>query len=45
MGNLKHSAGRLAVSKVADHVLKEADKDRDKEIGKLVDFIQKYMDG
>ena len=37
MGNLTHAAGRLAVSKVSDVVLKNLDKDREKEIVKLVD--------
>lgn len=45
MGNLTHAAGRLAVSKVSDVVLKNLDKDREKEIVKLVDFMKKYMDG
>ena len=45
MGNLTHAAGRLAVSKVSDVVLKNLDKDREKEIVKLVDFMEKYMDG
>ena len=44
MGNLTHAAGRLAVSKVSDVVLKNLDKDREKEIVKLVDFMEKYMD-
>ena len=41
MGNLTHAAGRLAVSKVSDVVLKNLDKDREKEIVKLVDFMEK----
>ena len=45
MENLTHAAGRLAVSKVYDVVLKNLDKDREKEIVKLVDFMEKYMDG
>lgn len=45
MGNLTHAAGRLAVSKVSDVVLKNLNKDREKEIVKLVDFMEKYMDG
>lgn len=40
MGNLTHAAGRLAVSKVSDVVLKNLDKDREKEIVKLVDFME-----
>lgn len=45
MGTITHKAGRIAVSKVTDVVLKNLDKDREKEILKLVDFIEKYMDG
>ena len=45
MGTLTHAAGRMAVSKAADVVLKKAGKDKDKEVEKLVDFIGKYMDG
>lgn len=45
MGTLTHAAGRMAVGKAADVVLKKAGKDKDKEVEKLVDFIGKYMDG
>lgn len=45
MGSLTHAAGRLAVGKAADVVLKKTDKNRDEEVGKLVDFIGKFMDG
>ena len=45
MGTITHKAGRIAVSKVTDVVLKNLDKDREKEILKLVDFIENYMDG
>ena len=45
MGTITHKAGRIAVSKVTDVILKNLDKDREKEILKLVDFIEKYMDG
>ena len=45
MGTITHKAGRIAVSKVTDVVLKNLDKDREKGILKLVDFIEKYMDG
>ncbi len=45
MGTITHKAGRIAVSKAADIILKNLDKDREKEILKLVDFMEKYMDG
>ena len=45
MGTITHKAGRAAVGKATDIVLKNLDKDREKEILKLVDFIEKYMDG
>ena len=35
MGNLTHAAGRLAVSKVSDVVLKNLDKDRDRKSTRL----------
>lgn len=45
MGTITHKAGRVAVGKAADVVIKNLDKDREKEILKLVDFMEKYMDG
>ncbi len=45
MGTITHKAGRAAVGKAADVVIKNLDKDREKEILKLVDFMEKYMDG
>lgn len=45
MGRITHSAGRIAAGKAADVVLKNAQKDRDKEIVKLVDLMEKYMAG
>ena len=44
MGTITHKAGRVAVGKAADVVIKNLDKDREKEILKLVDFMEKYMD-
>ena len=44
MGTITHKAGRIAVSKVTDVVLKNLDKDREKEIQNLIDFIEKYRD-
>ena len=45
MGTITHKAGRADVGKAADVVIKNLDKDREKEILKLVDFMEKYMDG
>ena len=43
MGTMTHIAGRAAFSKAVDIVLKNADKDREKEITKPVDLMEKYM--
>ena len=43
MGTITHKAGRIAVSKATDIILKNLDKDREKEILKLVDFMEKLM--
>lgn len=40
MGTMTHIAGRAAFSKAVDIVLKNADKDREKEITKLVDLME-----
>ena len=40
MGTITHKAGRAAVGKAADVVIKNLDKDREKEILKLVDFME-----
>lgn len=45
MENLKHAAARGTVSKIVDVVQKNLDKDREKELAKLVDFMEKYMSG
>ena len=45
MGNLTHAATRATLGKTIDIILKNANKDSDKEIGKLVDRMGKYMDG
>ena len=42
MGTMTHAAGRLAFSKAADIVLKNVEKDREKELVKLVDLAEKY---
>lgn len=43
MSNIGHSAARLAASKVFDVVLKNVDKNREKEVCKLIDLMEKYM--
>lgn len=43
MNTMTHAAGRMAASKTIDYILKKADRDREKEFGKVVDFIQNYM--
>ena len=45
MGTMTHAAGRLAASTAIDVVLKKVDKDREKGMLGLVDFIEKYMSG
>ena len=45
MGTMTHAAGRLAASAAIDVVLKKVDKDREKGMLGLVDFIEKYMSG
>ena len=42
---MTHAAGRLAASAAIDVVLKKVDKDREKGMLGLVDFIEKYMSG
>ena len=43
MGTLTHTAARLAFSKAIDVVHKDADKNREEAIVKIVDLMQKYM--
>ena len=45
MGNLGHQAARAAASKIIDIILKGLDKDREAEVCKLIDLMEKYMDG
>ena len=45
MGTMTHAAGRLAASAAINVVLKKVDKDREKGMLGLVDFIEKYMSG
>ena len=43
MSNIGHSAARLAASKAFDVVLKNVDKNWEKEVCKLIDLMEKYM--
>lgn len=43
MSNIGHSAARLAASKAFDVVLKNVDKNREQEVCKLIDLMEKYM--
>ena len=43
MSTIGHSAARLAASKAFDVVLKNVDKNREKEVCKLIDLMEKYM--
>lgn len=43
MSNIGHAAARMTASKAIDVILKNMDKDREKEVVKLVDLMQKYM--
>ena len=43
MSSIGHSAARLAASKAFDVVLKNADKNREQEVCKLIDLMEKYM--
>ena len=43
MSNIRHSAARLAASNAFDVVLKNVDKNREKEVCKLIDLMEKYM--
>lgn len=45
MGNLGHQAARAAASKIIDIILKGLDRDREAEVCKLIDLMEKYMDG
>ena len=45
MSNLGHTAARVAASKIIDVLLKNIGKDREKEMVKLIDLMEKYMSG
>ena len=45
MSNLGHTAARTAASKIIDVLLKNIGKDREKEMVKLIDLMEKYMSG
>ena len=42
MSNLGHTAARATASKIIDVLVKNIDKDREKEMIKLIDFMEKY---
>lgn len=45
MGSMTHAAGRAAFSTALDVTLKTLNKNPEGEIVKLIDLMQKYMDG
>ncbi len=45
MNNIGHTAARATASKIIDVLVKNIDKDREKEMIKLIDFMEKYMSG
>ena len=45
MSNLGHAAARATAAKIIDVVVKNIGEDREKEIVKLTDFMEKYMSG
>ncbi|MGM9912103.1 radical SAM protein, partial [Floccifex sp.] len=45
MSNLGHTAARATASKIIDVLVKNIDKDREKEMIELIDFMEKYMSG
>jgi len=45
MNKFGHKAERAAVSKIVDVVINKAEKDKEKEMIKLIDFMEKYMKG
>lgn len=45
MSGMTHKAGRAAFSKAIDIALKNADKDWEKEVSRLMELMQSYMSG
>lgn len=45
MGNLGHAAARATAAKIIDVLVRNIGEDREKEIVKLIDFMEKYMSG
>lgn len=45
MNEMTHKAGRAAFGKAVDIALRNADKNWEAEVGKLLDLMQKYMKG
>ena len=45
MSNLGHTAARATAAKIIDVLVNNIEKDREKEMLKLIDFMEKYMSG
>ncbi len=45
MSNLGHIAARTTASKIIDVLVNNIEKDREKEMLKLIDLMEKYMSG
>lgn len=45
MNTLGHTAARATASTIIDVIDKKIGKDREKEMVKLIDFMEKYMSG
>ena len=45
MSNLRHTAARATAAKIIDVLVNNIEKDREEEMLKLIDFMEKYMSG
>ena len=45
MSNLRHTAARATAAKIIDVLVSNIEKDREKEMLKLIDLMEKYMSG
>lgn len=45
MSNLRHTAARTTAAKIIDVLVNNIEKDREKEMLKLIDLMEKYMSG
>ena len=45
MSNLRHTAARATAAKIIDVLVNNIEKDREKEMLKLIDLMEKYMSG